>query len=309
MHRLREHLRTNDEKFIKISRFRGDWETLHWTNYEEMEGTLDAYAVRFGCLKEQIAFYVFDKIDSTVEDGVDAWCVAGQWPQTILHAIECKDKALIGQMMKFDDLPEEVRKVSDAFAPVLDLLMGGTGGMKFSTEVRITEAGESFFIDPTCRFGSPPSQGECLLIKNLAEIVARGAHGELVEPEFEEEFVVQANVTLDGDRNDWNAFKLSPAIEEALKGGFCCQVDGKLCLTPITEYHSQEVGYLCATGKTMKAAIDKLRKLQGELPSGLSCSFASLAEIINQINDAEEQGMEFTDQPVPAPEIVLEETK
>ena len=308
MTNLSLHLMETEDVYIKVSKYRGDFETLHWTNWGDMEGDLDALAVRFGDFKEHITFYVFDAIDTEVEDGVDAYCVGGQWPETVLHGYECKDRAYVGTMQKFAELPEEVRHVNEAYGPILNRLSDG-GAMKFSTEVRITKDGESFFIDPTVRFGSPPSQGECLIIKNLGEIIARGAiEGVCVEPEFDDPFVVQANVTLDGDRTDWNSFKLTDEIDGALKGGFCCRVNGRLALPPITEYHSSEVGYLCATGATLQAAIEKLRDLKDDLPDGLKCDFVSLADLLKEINTAEESGMPFTDQPVPEPATVLEET-
>jgi hypothetical protein len=306
MTNLSLHLREVEDVYLKVSKFRGDFETLHWTNFEEMEGTLDSLAVRFGCLKELVTFYVFEAIDTKIEDGVDAYRVGGKWPETVLHGIECKDRAFIGTMQKFEDLPEEVRCVNEVFGPILDRLTDG-GAMKFSTEVRITEEGESFFTDPTCRFGSPPSQGECVLIKNLPEIIARGAiEGVCVEPEYDDAFVVQANVTLDGDRTEWTSFKLDDDVDEALKGGFCCRIGDRLALPPITEYHSIEVGYLCATGETLAAAIKNLSGLRDSLPDGLKCDFNSLAEVLKEIDAAEAKGMEFTPQPVPPPEIVLQ---
>ena len=48
---LRLFLEDKEDKYIKIDRFRGDWETLHWTNWRAMEGALDNYAVRLGPLK------------------------------------------------------------------------------------------------------------------------------------------------------------------------------------------------------------------------------------------------------------------
>jgi hypothetical protein len=230
--------------------------------------------------------------------------VGGKWPETILHGFENKDKSYIGTMQKFADLPEEVRCVSDCFGPILDRMCAG-GAMKFSTEVRITEERESFFIDPTCRFGSPPSQGECCLIKNLPEIIWRGANGELCEPEYEDSFVVQAFLSLDRDRDEWNSIKLDGELDDAVKGGFCCKSDGRLCLMPITEYHTSEVGYLCATGKTMKDAIENLRDLKDALPCGLKCEFSSLADLLKEIGEAEDNGMEFSDQPIPAPETII----
>ena len=223
---LKLHLMKVEDVYIKIDFYRGDWETMHWTNWDEMEGELDAYAVRFGPLKESIRFYVFDAIETEIEDGVDAYRVGGQWPQTVLHGMECKDKSYIGTMVKLADMPEEVTCVNEAIGPILDRLTDD-GAMKFSTEVRITEDRESFFIDPTCRFGSPPSQGECCLIKNLPEIIARGAiEGVCVEPETEDQFVVQAFLSLDGERDDWKVISLDDEVSDAVKGGFCCQEDG-----------------------------------------------------------------------------------
>ena len=301
---LKLHLKESDDKYVKIDFYRGDWETMHWTCWEEMSGELDSYAVRFGPLQEQIDFYVFDAIETEIEDGVDAYRVGGEWPKRILHGMECKDKSFIGTMQDLEEMPEEVRIVNEKFGPVLDKFTQGEP-MKFSTEVRVTPEGESFFIDPTCRFGSPPSQGECLLIKNLAEIIYRGALGELVEPETEDEFLVQAFVSVCGERDEWKSIKLDEELDDHLKGGFCCQVDDKLCLPPITEYHTSEVGYLCATGNTMKSAIESLRDLKDKLPCSIKCEFASLAELLKEIHEAEESGMEFTDQPVPEPEEIV----
>lgn len=305
--KLSSYLMDHEDVYIKISNYRGDFETLHWTNFEDMEGELDSYAVRFGPFKEMILFYVFDAIDTPIEDGIDTWRVAGQWPSVVLHAMEEKDKALVGTMQNLSEIPAEVRIVNEAFGSVLDKFTGN-GAMKFSTEVRITRGGDSYFTDPTCRFGSPPSQGECLIIKNLGEVIARGAiEDKCVDPEFDDSFLVQANVTLCGDRTEWRTFRLSDEIDSALKGGFCCQVNGRLALTPITEYHSTEVGYLCATSDTLKGAIEKLRDLKDKLPDGLKCDFNSLAAILREIAEAEDTGMEFTNQAVPEPASILEE--
>ena len=297
-------LRDEEDKYIKVSKYRGDFETLHWTSWEEMEGVLDSYAVRFGCLKEHIDFFVFDPIDTEIEDGIDTWRVGGKWPETVLHGMECKDKAYIGILQKLAELPDEVKCVNEAFGPILDKLSSG-GSLKFSTEVRITEKGESFFIDPTCRFGSPPSQGECALITNLPEIIYQGALGVMVEPESEDEFVAQAFLTCDGDRDEWKAISVDDELDDAIKGGFCCKVDGKIALPPITEYHSSEVGYLVATGKTMKDAVERLRELKDKLPCCLKCEFNSLADILKEIHEAEESGMPFTDTIVPEPEEII----
>lgn len=298
------HLRNEEDKYIKIDKFRGDWETLHWTNWREMEGTLDSYAVRFGPLKEQITFYVFDPIDTEIEDGVDAYCIDGQWPKTVLKGYEAKDKAYLGTIQKFEDVPDQVRVANDVFGPILAKY--GYRGF-FSTEVRVTKDGKSFFIDPTCRAGSPPSQVQEELFTNYGEIIWRGSNGELIDPEPAAQFGVQAAIAIDGDRSDWNSIVFPEELARWVKCGFCCMPDERTSFPPITEYNTSELGYLCAIGDTILEAIENLRKHRDLLPDGVKCEFNSLSDLLKEVENAEESGMEFTPQEVPPPSVVLEE--
>ena len=297
------HLRHEEDKYIKISTFRGDWETLHWTNWREMEGTLDSYAVRFGPLKERITFYVFDPIDTEIEDGVDSYCIDGQWPEMVLHGVEAKDKAYLGTMQRMSDVPKETRIANDEFGPILADY--GYRGF-FSTEVRITKEGESFFIDPTCRCGSPPSQIQGELFANYGEIVWRGANGELVEPDPAAKFGVQAAISIDGDRADWNSIIFHDELDQWVKCGFCCKPDDRTVFPQITEYNTSELGYLCGIGDTIEEAIAHLRHNKDLLPDGVKCEFNSLSDLLAEVQSAEEAGMEFSDQPVPDPATIVE---
>lgn len=299
---LRLHLEDQEDKYIKIDRFRGDWETLHWTNFREMEGTLDSYAVRFGRLKESITFYVFDAIDTEIEDGVDSYCIDGQWPARVLKGMENKDKAYLGTMQDFETVPKEVRIANNEFGPILREY--GYRGF-FSTEVRVTRDGKSYFIDPTCRCGSPPSQVQAELFENYSEIVWKGAQGELIEPVASAQFGVQAALKIDGDRSEWSAVVFPEGLDRWVKCGFCYLDDGVACFPPITEYNTNELGYLCATGDSIHDAINNLRGLTDMLPDGVHCEFDSLADLLREVQSAEEKGMEFTDQPVPDPSIVV----
>jgi hypothetical protein len=167
-------LHDKEDRWIKISRFRGDFETLHWRSWDEDSNRLDAFAVKFGPFREQINFYVFEPIDTDIEDGCDTWCIDGAYPELVIHGMEAKDKAYIGTWQKYSDLPEPLRRVGDAFSPIL---AGFDYRSFFSTEVRITEDGEPYFIDPTCRAGSPPSQVMTEMIANYSEIIWGGANG------------------------------------------------------------------------------------------------------------------------------------
>ena len=146
MDNLRAFLRDREDVYIKISNYRGDFETAHWRNWTLDAGLLDCAAHRLGPFQNLITFYVFEALDTTIEDGVDTWWVGGEWPKRVLHAVEKKDKSLIGGLQNLSDVAEPVRRVNELFGPVLDRY--GTQG-PFSTEVRLVD-GEPYFIDATC---------------------------------------------------------------------------------------------------------------------------------------------------------------
>lgn len=298
---LRLYLKEHDDQFIKVSTYRGDFETFHWRSMAQDEQLLDELAVTLGPLKENLVFWVFQPIQTEIEDGVDAYCIDGQWPKTIIHGMEAKDSSYLGAFQKFIDLPPEVRIVNEAMGPVL-----GKYGYRsfFSTEVRITKEGESFFIDPTARAGSPPSQVVCEMMANYGEIVWGGANGVLVEPESAAQFGCQAIFKV--DRDHWGVFELPPEIDQWVKISFSCKQDGKICVPPDPQGIT-EVGWCCGIGDTMEEAIEHLREVKDQMPDGVKVEFSTLADLLTEIQTAEESGMSFTDDKVPEPASVLED--
>lgn len=302
MEALREYLREREDQFVKVSKFRGDWETMHFRDWRQDEMELDARAVKLGPWKEVIPFYVFEKIDTEIEDGCDTYCIDGQFPSLVIHGFESKDKAYLGTFQRLDELPKEVRCVNDEFGPVL----AGYGYRSFfSTEVRITKDGRSYFIDPTLRAGSPPSQVMTEMIGNYAEVIWHGANGELVDPEPAYKFGVQGLLSIKGDRSSWRTVEIPTELDQWVKAGFCCQIDGRLCFAPDNDLEMNELAWLVGVGDTAKEAIEHLKHNAELLPNGVCCEFSAIADLLKEIDEAEKSGMKFTEQVMPEPEIVL----
>lgn len=295
------HLKDNPDRYIKVSTYRGDFETCHFRSMEEDHALLDSWGVKLGPLREDWFFYVFEPIDAVTEDGVDSWCIDGQWPSLVIHGSECKDKAYIGAFQSFSDVPDEVRVVNEQMGPVL-----ARYGYRaaFSTEVRITEALESHFTDPTCRFPSPPSQVMCELIGNLGEIVWQGANGILVDPVPAAQVGVQAIFKV--DREEWGVFKIPPELDESVKVAFSFKKDGLVCVPPDPQGIA-EVGWLTATGDTIAQAIESLRDKKEQMPEGCCVEFSCLADVLREFQEAEKAGVPSTDEEVPEPSVVIED--
>lgn len=292
---LKDHLRDAEDKYVKISKYRGDWETFHFRNWAVDESALDYHSHRLGPLKNKLTFYVFDKIDTPIEDGIDTFCIDGNWPKRVLHAMERKDKSLIGGIQDMSEIHEDIRSVNELFGPVL-----GRYGYRgaFSTEVR-----PPYFIDPTCRFGSPPSQLQTSLITNLPEIIWAGANGEIVEIESDDPMGAQVLITSDRDKEESLVFQMPNELRPFVKSSFSCEVDGDLVVLP--NPLENWAGWLVATGGTISEVIDTLKHLKGLLPDGFDCDLTSLCDLLKELKDAEKQGIEITDKAIPAPEEVV----
>lgn len=302
LEQLRAHLHDKEDKYIKISKYRGTMETTHWRNWDLDEGTLDWWAVKLGPAKNKVTFYVFDAIDTPLEIGGDTYNVRGQWPSLMLHGDEYKDQGYLGAVTARGDMPEQVKEVLEAFGPEL-----GKNGYanQWSMEIRV-KGEHSFFIDPCCRGGLPSTGAQLSVWGNWPEIVLGGAHGELVEPEPTAQFAAECVLTMKTPKEQWGKTRVVEELAEWVKFGGCCEIDGAICFPP-DDSHGEEVGWLIATGDTIRETVETMQERAAMLPDGLCAKVESLGELLKEIRLAEEKGIEFTDQKVPGPEILLNE--
>lgn len=114
---LKSELGYRHNVYVKISRWRGDLETTHWRNWKFDSGLIDQWAVKFGPLKDRIRFLIFDAIETDLEIGADGYCVHGEWPNTMLNGIECKDKSYFAAVTKTEEMPEQVQLVLEKLSP------------------------------------------------------------------------------------------------------------------------------------------------------------------------------------------------
>ena len=256
---LRAHLRGVENKYIKISKYRGNLETHHWRNWELDEGTLDSWAVEFGPVKEKIVFYVCDEIDTPLEIGGDTYNVRGQWPSLMLHGDERKDESYFCAVTERNKMPEQIQDVLEAFSPVL-AEEGYTN--QWSMEIRVKD-GKGVFIDPTCRGGLPSTASQIRLWGNLAEIIWHGAHGELVEPEPTDKFAAECLLTMKREEGGWGMTRVPDELQDAMMLRNCCQVDGVTGF-PQNDIKGDEIGWLVSTGDTMRATVEKMLEYQEE---------------------------------------------
>lgn len=300
MSNLRAYLKDAEDVYIKISRYRGTWETGHFRNWKLDQAMLDCAAYKLGPFQELVTFYVFEALDTDVEDGIDTWRVGGQWPKRVMHAMERKDKSLIGGLQDMANIAEPVRLVNEKFGPVLDRY--GTQG-PFSTEVRLVD-GEPFFIDSTNRFGSPPSQLQTVLIANLPQVIYHGSRGELLEPESDGVIGAQVLITSDREKDEWLPFEMPDELRRYVKSSFACEVDNVFTIAP--NPLENWAGWLVATADDLEDVIALLKARKTMLPAGFDCDLTSLCDLLKEMESAKTEGVTIAE-PIPEPAVILEE--
>ena len=144
---LRELLKKEEDRYIKISRYRKLVETFHHETYQLSEAILDKMQHELGPMAETIEFIIEEPIEAIVEEGIDCYTVDGKYPKNTLAGTEVKDRAYYGEIMDYDKLSPGVQRTTNQISPMLKKYQ--YKGF-FSTEVRTTKDKENYLSDMTC---------------------------------------------------------------------------------------------------------------------------------------------------------------
>jgi hypothetical protein len=300
MDELRPYLKDNTDKYVKLSRFRGDMETHHWTDWESDEGWLEWLAFSLGPMKDHLRFLVFDKIDTDLEIGGDTYNVRGKWPRLMLNGLEYKDATYFSAVTTREEMPEQIQEILTVIGPVLERY-GYINQISFEDRVK---GDDHWWIDATQRGGKPSSGTQELIWKNFPEIIWAGANGELLEPEPAAKFSLECMVTAEAGDQPWIRQKFDPALFPWLRLSDCALSRGVHCF-PQEEAHSGELGWLVALGDTPNEVLDRAKELADLLPDGCDAKLENLVGLIKEVETAKKEDIPFTDEPIPAPGEVV----
>lgn len=304
---LAEHLKDNTDKWIKLNRFRGNMDTWHHIDFQHSERTLDSLAVILGGAKDNVVFVVQDNIESDMEGGYDGWCIDGKFPEYCFQGYEKKNELYLAAVEANEDLPDEIKVVNEAMAPVL--LSYGYRGW-WATEIRIKD-GVPYFIDPTPRMPGQSGEHHLETCSNLPDVIWQGANGRMVQPIFRWEFAAEATLHYESNTKDptiideWKTLRIPPQVERWVKLYHYCKLDG---LYHFGGRNSDEVGVVIGGGDSCKASIDDLSdhlKMLKDLP--LHAETSGFVDLLKSIEEAEKNGIKFGSGEIPKPESIIRE--
>lgn len=164
--KLREYLKKNKDKYIKINVFRGSQESFYAKDYAHSEMILDEIESAFGPMKENYEFIVESAINTEVEIGADLIFNGNDYLKPYIYGYEVHKGMYFGKAT--DKLPPQLEKDVQALKPVLKKLDYRSC---ISTEQKIVSKTESYFLDITCRLPNPLCAIYNEYIENWPEVV------------------------------------------------------------------------------------------------------------------------------------------
>jgi hypothetical protein len=253
---LRDLIEHTEDRWVKVSLFRGAFETTHHTVPFVTEQWLKVIAEQLGPQAAHLEFVV-EKGVPGVEVGWDAHAIDGQYPELGFCGIEVKDKAIVGKMVPFDALPSKMR---DVYAKLAPALKEGQYRNYFSVEMRIPKEGaDPYLIDPCLRFGSPCSEAWAELCANFAEILWEGAGGRLVQVEPAARYAALAVINSEWAVQHWTPIDVPEEVRPYVRMKCLTEIDGDWYYVP-GDLEMSEIGVVVGTGNTLQEAVELVKE-------------------------------------------------
>jgi len=284
MNALRNRLQQVSDKWIKMSRYRGDMETFHHDDYKASLPQLNEIANSMGAQSEVAEFIIEDSIPG-VEIGYDAYTIDSKYPSVGNYGYEIKSAGYIGQVMPYKNLPSIIQEVNEKLAKTFK---NSQYRNFFSAEIRIGPDKKGYVIDPCCRVGCPPGGVQTELFKNLPEILWFGAEGVCIDPEPAGKFSCELILWSSWAKTNWLEIRFPKEIRKWVKLRSMTFINESYYIVP--QHYTSSVGTITAVGDSMESVIADVKK-RAEKVKGFATS--SDADSLDKAKEEIEKGRKY----------------
>ena len=288
MDKLRAFLKANPDVYVKMSKYRGDFESFHSVDYKTSEPLLDEVQHRLGAFAKIAEFICEAPIPDAVEIGWDGYTVDGQFPASTLAGIEIKDRAYVGAIKPTKSLPSQILQVNEGLS---DAMKETQYRGPFSTEIRVGKDKQPYLIDFTARYPSPPNQLQQEMFANFTDILWQGANGKLIDPKPAAKFGAQAILQSDFAGKNWQPVSFPKELEPHVKLNNCVKIEGQYYVVP-QPVELTQIGALVAWGDTMESAIEQVKEMAEEIKGyGITVPTEAFDDAEEEIAKAKQMGV------------------
>jgi len=281
---LREYLKANPKKYVKLNIFREDMESFYAPDYDTVELKLDEISGNLGAHKETYDFVLEDPIETDVEIGFDGFFNGVDYSRPFLYGYELHKNLYIGKVSSV--MPAPLEETMQAFKPLLQKL-DYRGAI--STEEKIVSMEKHYLLDFCARLASPFTAGYTEWIRNWPMFVYGVGLKQNVAPDFGTKYV--------------GAFALKSS--EALDMGVKINIKDPKKVKMIMPYGNKKGNYaisgedhvavVIASGDSVQEVLEQIHE-NAELVDGHGLDkdpLKGIDEIEGVIEEGEEAGIEF----------------
>lgn len=287
---LRKFLRTVEDKYVKTSFTRGDFETFRHESYELTEPRLNELAHVLGPTAEEYEFIIEDVVEG-VEIGYDGFCIDGMFPKHAMMAYEVKDVGMIGTVKPLAALAEPVKHVN---ASLVDTLCKHQYRGFFCTEIRYGKNRKPYLIDPCCRLGTPSNELLQELFTDWPEVLWNGAEGVVHDPKPIAKYGVLAVIHSEWAVGEWQSLRYPKELDDFVKLRFHYRSDDGVDYVVPQTVGMPDVGCVVGTGSSLEHAIrqceERVEQVKGYQ---IEVSLEAIDKAQETIAEGEKLGIRF----------------
>jgi hypothetical protein len=294
---LRDYLEKHDNVFVKVSQFRGITETFESASYELVKNRIDRLESELGPLAEDQEFIVEHAIETKIETGGDEYSIDGKYPKDAAFGFEIKDTLYVVTALERKKLPEAVRHVHEALAPIFKQYeMRGF----FSSEIRRGTDGKDYPIDLTLRNALPPSDIMSVWMTNMPEIIWKGAHGEMVDFVVDYKYAFEFVLYSEEAAENPLAVKYPKEITKFVRLYNKYQDKHGMAWVLPTAAKLVQIGAVLGFGDTIQSAHDHALKNAEQIHADkLEIRTDAVGKLWEELREAKKKGIYFGDSPLP----------
>jgi hypothetical protein len=252
---LREYLKRNPDKYVKLNIWRGNVESFYAKDYQSVEMILDEIETGFGPHKDEYKFLVEAPIPDAVEVGFDGFFNGKDFIRPLMWGVEA-GRPYIGKVA--NELPWVLEDFIARITPELRKL-DYRGAI--SNELRVVNAKKAYLVDLTCRFPYPLSCVYTENIENYSEVIYKVAAGEDVTIKPRGKYVGCLPLTSPHAKDNW----LQLFFDEKKSGRIKLNTPTKVGDNYYAVKGSDPVFNLVAIGNGVKDIITQLKDLTQEV--------------------------------------------
>jgi hypothetical protein len=251
---LRKALKGAKNKFVKVSKTRGDFETFQHNDWGLTEPWLDDVEHRIGPKKKLMEFIVEDSIGDAVEVGWDGYVIDGKFCSPAIVGVEIKDTAYLGKVSA--TLPNQLADINASLSKTFKAVNYRNF---FCSEVRI-KGGKGYMLDPCCRLPDPPGDLYTSWITNLADILWEGAGGVYVSPRYAAPWGAQLILESEWSNDKWTEVEVPKDLAKHVKLRRKVRIEDKDYVVP-----GYGFGAVVSVGSSPDSCFDEVERVAKEI--------------------------------------------